>query len=78
MASDQRVTALPLSALGAGAWARALHLVELGRGLKPDPKARGGDQDGGEEVAGGLVVARGDAAEVLELIEETLDEIALR
>jgi len=30
----------------------------------------------GEEVAGGLLVACGDASEVLDTIDETLDEIA--
>lgn len=42
-----------------------------------DPQARGGKQDGGQEVAGGFVVTRGDASEVLEFIEEAFDEIAL-
>ena len=32
--------------------------------------------DGGEEVSGGLVVARGDGAELLELAEEVFDEMA--
>lgn len=32
--------------------------------------------DGGEEVSGGLVVARGDAAELLELGIEILDEMS--
>ena len=32
--------------------------------------------DGGEEIALGLVVARGDGAKVLEFVEEALDEIA--
>jgi hypothetical protein len=49
----------------------------LGRGPKPDRRARGGKQDGGKEVAGGFVVTRGDASEVLEFIEEALDEVAL-
>ena len=40
-------------------------------------QARGSKQDGGQEVAGGFVVTRGDASEVLEFIEEALDEVAL-
>ena len=40
-------------------------------------QARGSKQDGGQEVAGGFVVTRGDASEVLVFIEEALDEIAL-
>ena len=32
--------------------------------------------DGTEEVAGGLVVARGDAARLLELVEELLNQVA--
>ena len=43
----------------------------------PEPEATGCEGDGGEEVSGELVVARGDATEVLELVEEALDEIAL-
>lgn len=49
----------------------------LGRGLKPYPEARGREQDGGEEVSGRFVVAGRDAAEVLQLVEEAFDEIAL-
>ena len=33
--------------------------------------------DGGEEVSGELIEARGDTSEVLELAEEALDEVAL-
>jgi hypothetical protein len=43
----------------------------------PEPESGGGDGDGSEEVACELVVARGDAAEMLELVEEALDEVAL-
>ena len=32
--------------------------------------------DGGEEISGGFVVARSDGAELLELAEEILDEMA--
>ena len=37
----------------------------------------GGELNGGEEVSSELVVSCGDAAEVLELVEEALDEVAL-
>jgi hypothetical protein len=49
----------------------------LGRGLitaQPQPDA--GELDHGGERAGELVVARGDAAELLQLIKEALDPIA--
>jgi len=35
-----------------------------------------GEGYGGEEVAGELVIARGDGTEVFELVEEALDEVA--
>lgn len=37
----------------------------------------GRKQNGGEEVARGFVVTRGNAAEVLQLVEKALDQIAL-
>jgi len=43
----------------------------------PDPESRGCYGDCGEEVSRELVVARGDTSEVLELVEEALDEVAL-
>lgn len=43
----------------------------------PDPEPRGSQCDGGEEVPCELVVACGYAAEVLDLVEEALDQIAL-
>ncbi len=43
----------------------------------PEPEPCGGESDGGEEVSRELVVAGGDAAEVLELVEEAFDEVAL-
>jgi len=43
----------------------------------PEPEAGGGQSHGCQEVAGELVVAGGDATEVLELVEEALDEVAL-
>ena len=43
----------------------------------PEPESCGGEGNGGEEVAREFVVARGDASEMLELVEEALDEIAL-
>jgi len=42
----------------------------------PEPEARCGEGDGGEEVPGELVVARRDAPEVFQPVEEALDEIA--
>lgn len=50
----------------------------LGRGLIiPDPDAGGGESNGGQEVSGEFVESGGDASEVLELVEEALDEVAL-
>jgi len=50
----------------------------LGRRLiSPEPQAHRGELDHGEEVGGELVVAGGDPAEVLQLGEEALDEVAL-
>ena len=50
----------------------------LGCGLiSPDPEACGGESAGGEEVSGEFVVSGCDTAEVLELVEEAFDEIAL-
>lgn len=43
----------------------------------PDPETGAGKRDCGEEVPGQLVVARCDGAEVLQLVEEALDEVAL-
>ena len=45
--------------------------------MMSEPEPCGREGDGGEEVAGQLVVAGGDAAEVLELVEEAFDEVAL-
>lgn len=42
-----------------------------------EPESRGRESDGGEEVSCELVVACGDASEVLELVEEAFDEVAL-
>lgn len=41
-----------------------------------EPQDGGGDGDDGEEVAGGLLVAGGDTAELLEFGEATLDQVA--
>lgn len=50
----------------------------LGRRLiSAQPQPHGGELDHREEVAGELVVTGGDAAEVLQLGEEALDEVAL-
>ena len=42
--------------------------------IKPDDA--GGQVDGGEEIALGLVIAGGDGAELLEPGEEVLDQMA--
>ena len=49
----------------------------LGRGLKPESTGERRQAGRRPEVAGGFVVTRGDASEVLEFIEEAFDEIAL-
>ena len=50
----------------------------LGRGLiSPDPDPSGGEGDGREEVSGEFVVSGCDTPEVLELVEEAFDQIAL-
>jgi hypothetical protein len=41
-----------------------------------EPNDAGGEIDSSEEVAGGLVVAGGDGAELLEPGEEVLDQMA--
>ena len=43
----------------------------------PEPEPNGSECDGCEEVSRELVVARGDASEVFEFVEEALDEVAL-
>jgi len=43
----------------------------------PDSAPNGSEGDRGKEVSGKLVVAGGDPPEMLELVEEALDEIAL-
>ena len=42
-----------------------------------EPNRSGGEADGGEEIPGGFVVARGDRAELFEFAEEILDQMAL-
>ena len=42
-----------------------------------DVEPDGGESDCREEVAGELVIARGDSAEVFESVEEALNEVAL-
>jgi hypothetical protein len=50
----------------------------LGRGLiNAGPEASGGHEDSGEVVTRQFVEAGGDASEVLQLVEEALDEVAL-
>ena len=43
----------------------------------PDADTDGSERDGCEEVSGEFVVACGDAPEMLDLVEEALDEVAL-
>jgi len=43
----------------------------------PEPESNGSESDCGEEISGEFVIARGDAAEVFEFVEEALDEVAL-
>ena len=50
----------------------------LGHGLiMPEPEADGSELEHGEEVGGMLFVARGDAAAMLDPVEEALDAVAL-
>lgn len=42
-----------------------------------DPQPDGSESDGREEVSGEFVVTGGDGTEVFELVEESLDEVAL-
>jgi hypothetical protein len=42
-----------------------------------EPQSNGSEQDGGEVVSRELVIARGDAAEVFDLVEEALDQVTL-
>ena len=42
-----------------------------------EPNRSGGEADGGEEIPGGFVVARGNRPELLEFAEEILDQMAL-
>ena len=52
--------------------------MELGRRLvSAEPQAHCSELDHSEEVCGELVVAGGDTAEVLQLGEEALDQVAL-
>jgi hypothetical protein len=41
-----------------------------------EPDGRGREVDGGEEISGGLVIARGNGSELLEFTEEILDQMA--
>ena len=43
----------------------------------PEPESDRCDCNGGEEVSSEFVVARGDPAEVFDLVEEALDKVAL-
>ena len=42
-----------------------------------EPDGSGGEVDGGKEIPGGFVVARGNRPELLEFAEEILDQVAL-
>ena len=42
-----------------------------------EPSERADEVEAGEEVAGGLLVARGDGSEMLDDVEEAFDEVAL-
>ena len=51
-------------------------LAELGRGLiSPQPKANRGKLDEGEVIDSEFVIAGGDAAALLDLVEEPLDQV---
>ena len=53
-------------------------MLQLGRRLiSSEPQPHRGELDHGEEVGGELVVAGSDAAEVLQLREKALDQVAL-
>ncbi len=55
----------------------ALNLWKLGRRLiNSQPDANGRELDHGHVIGGELVVAGGDPAEVFDLVEEALDEVA--
>ena len=41
-----------------------------------EPDNSGCEVDGGEEISGGFVVARGDSSELFEFAEEILDQVA--
>src|SRR2546430_8750921 len=62
-----------------GVWHTASpSMMPLGRRLiSSEPQPHRGELDHGEEVGGELVVASSDAAEVLQLREEALDQVAL-
>lgn len=49
--------------------------VVLGRVDEAEPEARGGELDQGQVARGGLVVAGGDGAELLELVVQPLDPV---
>lgn len=68
----EKLDAITVHATRAAAERRALD-----RGLKSSPEQDSDDLNGGKEVEGMLLEARGDAASVFELVEEALDEIAL-
>ena len=45
-------------------------------GQLPDPDHDAGDADHGQEGLGGFAVARGDAAEVFDFVDEAFDQMA--
>ncbi len=87
-AASKRVLRLSVTGLGfAGAakhWGGMQQSLEVVKRHRPgralidfDPEADAGKGDCGEEVSCELVIAGRDASEVLELVEEASDEVAL-
>jgi len=64
---------------GLAFWAeKCFEQMSLGHGLiMPEPETDGSEFKHGEEVGGMLLVARGDASAMLDLVEEPLDAVAL-
>ena len=70
--SSQRRSAFPTSGFSANGCRRVSRVC---RQFEPDGGR--GEVDGGKEISGGFVVARGDCPELLELAEEILDQVTL-
>ena len=69
--SSQRRSAFPTSGFSANGCRRASRVC---RQFEPDGGR--GEVDGGKEISGGFVVARGDGAELLQFAEEIFDQVA--